>query len=262
VDHDVAVAQQVVGAALDRHAEVAVPGGVGLLDEAVGQLVADQRLGRVDQVGDQRLGRGRAGWDRPVVGVDELDDGEVARQDDGRVVRVAAAEDTLGRAELVDHADAERGGDAGARIGQELLAAAGDGQRRDPHPTGWKRPEAEQPGEAVAAQPHGVVDDRVGPVGEHAALTGAAAGGQHHILAQQRRRLGAAAGEVPLEDRARQPGVGEQVVEAGHHLGLGHGRQRGQVGELEPRRVDAGQALGVDRERDFACRSSARSRSR
>jgi hypothetical protein len=146
--------QQVVGAALDGHAQVAVVGGVGLPDEAVGQLVADQRLDRVHQVGDQRRGGGRAGRDRPAGRVHQLDDGEVAGQDDGGVVRGAGADHALGRAELVDHADAEGGGDAGARIGQELLAAAGDRQRGDPQPAGGALGGQQRQDRRVALQQH------------------------------------------------------------------------------------------------------------
>ena len=40
--------------------------------------------------------------------------------------------------------------------------------------------------------------------------------------------------------------VGEQLVEARHHLLLGHYRQLGQLAELETRRVDPGQAPGVE----------------
>jgi hypothetical protein len=80
------VVEEVVGAALDSDPQVAVVVGVGLGDEAVGQLVADQRLGQVDEVDDQDLGRGRPGRDRTVVVVDQLDDGQVAGQDDRRVV--------------------------------------------------------------------------------------------------------------------------------------------------------------------------------
>jgi hypothetical protein len=43
-----------------------------------------------------------------------------------------------------------------------------------------------------------------------------------------------------------QPPVGNHVVEAGHHLRLRHRRQAGQVGQLEPVRVDVPEAPGVE----------------
>ncbi|MGB0092542.1 MAG: hypothetical protein WBP81_08410 [Solirubrobacteraceae bacterium] len=77
VDVDVLVAEHLVGASLNVGLEVAVVGSVGLADEDVGELIADQRLDEVVEVGQEHLGRGDAGRDGTVVGVDELDDAQV-----------------------------------------------------------------------------------------------------------------------------------------------------------------------------------------
>jgi hypothetical protein len=60
-------------------------------------------------------------------------------------------------------------------------------------------------------------------------------------------------GQVPLDQVPGQPPVGGRGVEVLHHVGLGHHRQPGQVGELEPVRVDAAEPSGVEgRSRDGA----------
>ena len=50
-----------------------------------------------------------------------------------------------------------------------------------------------------------------------------------------------------LGQPAAEPVVGEDVVELGHHRGLGHHRQPGQVPGLEPAQIQPGQAAGVER---------------
>jgi len=44
-----------------------------------------------------------------------------------------------------------------------------------------------------------------------------------------------------------RPAVGDHVVELRHHLGLGHHRQPGQVGQLEPAGIHPAQPAGVER---------------
>ena len=51
---------------------------------------------------------------------------------------------------------------------------------------------------------------------------------------------------MPLHQVPGQPPVGGGRVEVLHHLRLGHHREPGQVGELEPVRVDAPQPPGVE----------------
>ena len=107
---------------------------------------------------------------------------------------------------------------------------------------------------------HGPAGDRGGELGvlvhaldEQAALPGAAARHQDHVLAEQQRRVGDRPGQVPLHQVPGQPPVGGGGVEVLHHVGLGHHRQPGQVGELEPVRVDAAEPSGVEgRVRDGA----------
>ena len=53
--------------------------------------------------------------------------------------------------------------------------------------------------------------------------------------------------QLLLGPGARHAAVGEQLVEARHHLLLGHHRQLGQLAGLEPPGVDPGQAPGVER---------------
>src|SRR6266699_51009 len=77
---------------------------------------------------------------------------------------------------------------------------------------------------------------------EQAAPPGAAARQQADVGAEQQRRVRDGPGQVPLHQVPGQPPVGGDGVEARHHLRLGHDRQPGQVGQLEPAGVDAAQA--------------------
>jgi len=43
-----------------------------------------------------------------------------------------------------------------------------------------------------------------------------------------------------------RPSLDDHVVEVMHHLGLGHHRQPGEVGELERRRVDPRESASVE----------------
>jgi hypothetical protein len=95
VDWDVSVVEHVVGASLDGGAHRAAEGG-RVTDEAVGQLVADHRLGVVVEVGNQCLGRRDALRDRLVVGVDELDDARVTGEVDYITAGVAVPDQSVG----------------------------------------------------------------------------------------------------------------------------------------------------------------------
>src|SRR5580692_4018170 len=59
VNGDGSVPERLVGASFDGGVQVRIAVG-GAADEAVGELVADQRLGVVVQVGEKHLGRRRA----------------------------------------------------------------------------------------------------------------------------------------------------------------------------------------------------------
>jgi hypothetical protein len=100
---------------------------------------------------------------------------------------------------------------------------------------------------------HGPAGDRGGELGvlvrgldEQATVPGAAARHQDHVLAEQQRRVIYRPGQVLLHQVPGQPPVGGRGVEVLHHVGLGHHRQPGQVGELEPVRVDAAEPFGVE----------------
>jgi hypothetical protein len=53
--------------------------------------------------------------------------------------------------------------------------------------------------------------------------------------------------KLPLDSRARQPSIRQQLVEARHHLRLAHHRQLAELVELEALRIDPGQTRGVKR---------------
>jgi len=57
--------------------QIAVLGGIGLADEGVSGLVADQRLGHVVEVRDKHFRRRRTWRDGPVVGADKLNDAQI-----------------------------------------------------------------------------------------------------------------------------------------------------------------------------------------
>ena len=51
---------------------------------------------------------------------------------------------------------------------------------------------------------------------------------------------------MALDDGASEAVVGDDLVEAGHHVGLRHHRQVGEILDLEPVRVDAAQPPGME----------------
>jgi hypothetical protein len=69
-------------------------------------------------------------------------------------------------------------------------------------------------------------------------------------------------GQVLLGQAAAEPTVGDDIVEIGHHLGLGHRRQPGQVPGLEPAQIQPAQGRAWNGEYSAAYASSTRSRSR
>ncbi len=131
VHDDAVVPEPVVVPALDGDERMPVVGTVGLADEAVGELVADERLHGVDEVGDEDLGRGRARRHRRAGLVDQLDDGLVGGQDDVRVAGLAGADQALGAPERVDDAHPEARLDPGPQLGREVLARGRHRERGD-----------------------------------------------------------------------------------------------------------------------------------
>src|SRR5436305_12682684 len=89
------VPEQVVGPPLHAGAQRAAFARTGR-GEAVGQLVADDRLGQVVQVGDQDLGRGQAVRDGLSRVVDALRDAGVAGEREHRLAWLAVADQALG----------------------------------------------------------------------------------------------------------------------------------------------------------------------
>jgi hypothetical protein len=104
----------------------------------------------------------------------------------------------------------------------------------------------QQPAEPGAGEAERVLDQGVAVEDEHASLAGASAGGEDDVLAEQLGRFGRGGGQVRLDQAARQPGIGDHLVEGRHHLGLGHDGEGGQVVQADAVRVDLGQALGVE----------------
>lgn len=80
VDSHPAEVEVGVVATLDGSSPVTVRGARFGFHHAVIQAVADERLSQVRKVGDKQVVSRLAGRDGPVVGVHELDDGEVARE--------------------------------------------------------------------------------------------------------------------------------------------------------------------------------------
>src|SRR4051812_35462206 len=129
---DAAVSERVIGSSFSGRSQVTVVGGIGVANESVRELVADQRLGEVVEVGHQYFGRCRARRDGFVVGVDELDDAHVAGEAEDRSVGLGVADETLGGRELIGHGDAECGADGRSVFGAEHLGRCGDARGRDP----------------------------------------------------------------------------------------------------------------------------------
>ena len=80
----------------------------------------------------------------------------------------------------------------------------------------------------------------LGGLHEHPTHARAAAGGQADIPAVKQARLMSARRQLPLGPGARHAAVGEQLIEARHHLLLGHHRQLSQLACLEPPGDDPG----------------------
>jgi hypothetical protein len=65
-------------------------------------------------------------------------------------------------------------------------------------------------------------------------------------VAEDGNRLGVGGGKGLIDQVAGEPPVGEHLRQRRHHVGLGHHRQAGQVGRLQPVEVDPGQAPAVE----------------
>jgi hypothetical protein len=276
------------------------PGG----DEPVVQLVADQRLGQVVQIGEQDLRRLGALRHRVAIRIDAFGNAQVARERDNRLVGLAAPYQALGGNEHVGDRRAKSNGDLvpvsfGQRLcdgdnrhradvqltiallvsqlrqfagiadqrtrlgGVETLDELRDRQRRGSGHQPRRRTHAHRGAKAAGVDRRGCPDNaddnltgRRSPAGhqrrhrrplddpgelriflrrlhEQAAQARAAAGYQAHIVAEQQRRLCCRGGNMTLDDAAGEPPVRDHLVEALDHLGLGHHRKSGQVGQLE-----------------------------
>jgi hypothetical protein len=58
--------------------------------------------------------------------------------------------------------------------------------------------------------------------------------------------LGAGGGQRRLDISTSKTAVGEDIVERVHHLGLCHHGQRRQIGRVDCRQVDVGEAAPVE----------------
>ena len=134
VDGHLAVAEALVGAAVNPGAQEAVLRRGRLLHEGVGELVADERLDPVAQVRDEDRLPTAYRWDRAVLLVDQLDDASVLGEGDDVVVRGAGADQPFGGAEAVDQRRPETGGDRRAELGVQvslvLVTIIGEIRRR------------------------------------------------------------------------------------------------------------------------------------
>jgi len=106
-------------------------GTVGLPGERVPQLVPDQRLQVVVEVGDQHLGRRDSGRHRAVIVVDEFDDAAVRGHGDDRIVGRAGTDQTLRGGVRVGDRRAERVPDRGPELRQQRLRGGVHHPRRD-----------------------------------------------------------------------------------------------------------------------------------
>jgi hypothetical protein len=96
---------------------------VGIEHDGVGELEADQRLGAVEEAGDEQPRAGLTVGHGPAVLVDVLDDRHVLEQVDAGVVLALRAPQAFGRAVQVEGPHAERLLDArGHHWGAQLAA--------------------------------------------------------------------------------------------------------------------------------------------
>ena len=103
----------------------------------VAQLIADQRLGVVDQVGDQHPGAGHTGRHRPVVLIHHLDDKQVLAQLQAGVLRRAGAEhERLGGRIDAGRLEAPGLADAAPHVRGQRLCAVGAEARPNTQPPG------------------------------------------------------------------------------------------------------------------------------
>jgi hypothetical protein len=113
-----------------------VPAGSGPSTRVtdVGNLVADWRLGAVDQVGEQHVMAGHAGWHRPVELVDHLEQDQVLPHvHSGR--GAGGNHPGLGRGVHAERLEPPCRADLGAHVLGEDLAGVGDDSRRDVQPS-------------------------------------------------------------------------------------------------------------------------------
>ena len=237
------------------------------MDAAPGAArAAHQPFGRAEAVGHGGLPRRR--HRRP----DLRQEGLARRADDPRRDAEAAGRG-LAR-ELMDH-----GGVPAQKVGLQLVQAGHDPierpgrgqalrnaagererltQRRghvrglvggDHRHHGELRPRSEDLLRHTTAETQVAQEDdgpRVAVVDERAAPPARSAGRARVVLVEQvgvRREPG----EVRLDDVAREPRVGHDLVEVLHEIVLGHDRERAQVRLAEPVRVDGGEPATVPR---------------
>ena len=181
----------------------------------------------------------------PLLGGQLREPGGVADQH-GRLHGIEPL-DGLGEREGGGHRyHLDRAAAGGGRDEPAGVHRRGGGNHRDHHPVRWPAG-GQLAGDGVAPQRGGHVGVFADRLHEHAALPGGAARGQAHVIAEQQGRLTAAAAQVVFHPAPGKPPVGGHLIEAGHHLRLGHRRQAGQVGQLEPGRIDVPEAAGVER---------------
>src|SRR5262249_23129864 len=132
VDLGPLVTEHLVGAAADDGAEMAMAVGIRLLDEAILEHVADERLDAIVEVAEENPRRRFPGRYGSVALVDEFDDADVTGEDQRHVIRIAHADETLAGAEGIDQRRVEGGADRRSVLGEESLAGRADRRGCDP----------------------------------------------------------------------------------------------------------------------------------
>ena len=131
MDVDITEPQHLVGAPVDRRPQMSVVGHRRLLDEPVSELVPNEWLRMVGEVGEQHLRRRCAGRHGLVALVDQLDDADVGVEHQHFVVGRAHADQPFSGSERVDDRRSERLGDRPPMLRQQIFARRRDHERRD-----------------------------------------------------------------------------------------------------------------------------------
>lgn len=133
---DVAVAEDRVGPSLDRRPHPAT-WVVLVTHEAIGQLVADQRLREIVQVRQQHLIGRRPRLDGLTRGVEQFHDARAGGERMNPPARVARTNQAFSRQKLIGDRNPERGRDRDAGLVGEHLGLTDEEYHWEPVPGMW-----------------------------------------------------------------------------------------------------------------------------